>query len=49
MASDSAHFYRHLFIEGGRLHTLEFIVADTSSAVGVLRVVWVEHYPGDPL
>ena len=42
---DDFFVYRHIFIESGRLQTLEFIVDDTSAAVGVLRVAWVEHYP----
>lgn len=46
---DDFFVYSHLLIEAGRLHTLEFIVEDTSAAVGVLRVVWVEHYLGDVL
>jgi hypothetical protein len=41
--------YTHLLIHDGRFHTLEFVVNDTSKEVGVLRVVWVEHYPGDIL
>ena len=39
--------YSHVLIEGGRFHTLEFLVNDTSAEAGVLRIVWVEHYPGD--
>jgi len=41
--------FTHILAEGGRLHTLEFVVEDTSKTVGVLNVVWVEHYPGNPL
>lgn len=40
--------YTHLFVEGGRLNALEFLVDDTSRTVGVLRVVWVEFHPGGP-
>ena len=40
--------YSHIFVEGSRWHTLEFLVDDTSAAVGVLRLVWVEHIPGGP-
>jgi hypothetical protein len=43
---DDYFVYSHIFIEGGRLHVLEFIVDDTSAPVGVLKVAWVEHYPG---
>jgi hypothetical protein len=46
---DDFFVYSHVFIEGGRWQTLEFIVEDTSALVGVLRIVWVEHYPGDLL
>jgi hypothetical protein len=45
---DDFFIYNHIFVEGGRWHTLEFVVDDTSNAVGVLRVVWVEHHPGGP-
>jgi hypothetical protein len=41
--------YSHVLIHGGLFHTLEFVIEDTSKAVGVLHVVWVEHYPGDSL
>jgi hypothetical protein len=44
---DDFFVYSHLFIEGGRLHNLVFLVDDTSASVGVLRVVWVDHYSGD--
>jgi hypothetical protein len=27
---------------------LEFLVNDTAAQAGVLKVAWVEHYPGDP-
>ena len=41
--------YTHIVMEGGRLHSLVFVVDDASKEVGVLNVVWVEHYPGKPL
>jgi hypothetical protein len=44
---DDFFVYSHVFIDGGRWQRLEFIVEDTSALVGVLRVVWVEHYSGD--
>ncbi len=44
---DDFFVYTHIFIEGGRWHSLAFIVKDTAAAVGVLQVVWVEHHPGD--
>jgi hypothetical protein len=44
---DDFFIYSHLFIEGGRTHTLEFVVNDTAKEMGVLKVVWVEHRPGD--
>ncbi len=46
---DDYFVYTHIFLESGRFHALEFVVQDTSKEVGVLHVVWVEHYPGDPL
>ena len=46
---DDFFVYTHILLHGGRLHTLEFIVDDTSKEVRVLHVAWVEHYPGDPL
>jgi hypothetical protein len=46
---DDFFVYSHVFTEAGQLHTLEFLVKDTSAVVGVLNVIWVEHYPGDPL
>ena len=46
---DDFFVYTHLFIEGGRYQKLEFIVYDTSAEAGVLKVVWVEHYPGGPV
>jgi hypothetical protein len=45
---ESFFVYSHFFKAGGRWQTLELIVEDTSAAVGVLRVVWVEHHLGDP-
>lgn len=44
---DDFFIYTHLFLEGGRGHTLVFIVKDTAAVVGVLEVVWVEHHPLD--
>ena len=44
---DDFFVYTHLFIEGGRWHTLEFLVKDTAAVVGVLEVVWVEHRSSD--
>jgi hypothetical protein len=41
--------YSHVLAHGGRLHTLVFIVDESSKAVGVLNVVWVENHPGDLL
>jgi hypothetical protein len=46
---DDFFVYSHLFVEGGRYQSLEFVVNDTEMAVGVLRVVWVEHRPGSPV
>jgi hypothetical protein len=43
---DDFFVYTHIFIEGGRYHTLEFVVEDTSAEAGVLKVAWVEHHPG---
>ena len=45
---DDFFVYTHVLIEGGRWHTLEFIVNDASAAaMGVLKVIWVEDYVGD--
>lgn len=44
---DDFFIYRHLFIEGGRGHMLDFVVKDTAAVVGVLEVVWVEHHSSD--
>lgn len=46
---DMYFVYSHVLVDGGRMHTLIFIVEDTSKAVGVLNAVWVEHHPGDLL
>jgi hypothetical protein len=46
---DDFFVYIHVLIEGGRWHSLEFVVDDTAAAVGVLKVVWVEHRLGDPI
>jgi hypothetical protein len=46
---DDYFTYAHVFIEGGRYHTLVFVVRDTAAEVGVLEVVWVEHHPGGPV
>jgi hypothetical protein len=43
---DDFFVYSHVLVDGGRLHTLEFIVKDASAERGVLKVVWVEHYLG---
>jgi hypothetical protein len=45
---DDYFVYSHILSLGGRWHTLEFVVRDTSKQAGVLEVVWVEHYPGPP-
>jgi hypothetical protein len=44
---DDFFVYSHHFVEGGRYHSLEFLVRDTAAVVGVLEVVWVEHHPGN--
>jgi hypothetical protein len=46
---DDFFIYTHLFLEGDRRHTLEFLVKDTAAVVGVLEVVWVEHHFSDPI
>jgi hypothetical protein len=44
---DDFFVYSHLFIDGGRMHTLKFVVKDATAEQAVLQVVWVEHIPGD--
>jgi hypothetical protein len=46
---DDFFVYTHILIDAGCVHTLEFIVDDTSAEVSVLNVVWVEHHPGKPV
>lgn len=43
-------FYHHLlFLAAGRLQTLRFVVDDSSAAMGVLRVVFVDLVEGKPI
>ena len=44
---DDFFVYSHVLIDGGRWHNLVFVVDDTVEEMGILRVLWVEHYPGD--
>jgi hypothetical protein len=44
---DDFFVFRHVFIESNRWRALEFVVKDTAASVGVLEVVWVDHYPAD--
>ena len=46
---DDYFVYSHLFIDRGRYHALTFIVEDSQAEMGVLKVVWVEHHPGNPV
>ena len=44
---DDFFVYSHIFIDGGRYHALVFVVKDAQAEMAVLKVVWVEHYPGN--
>jgi hypothetical protein len=48
-APDDFFVFEHVFIEGGRYHLLKFVVKDAQAEMAVLKVVWVEHKPGNPV
>jgi hypothetical protein len=43
---DDYFVHNHILIDRNRLHSLTFIVKDSSAEYGVLKVAWVEHFAG---